>query len=243
MRRAVHLLGELMVTAGALVALFLVWQLFWTDVVASASTSRAMEDLRADFADAAPGQPGPSSGVPTPESGENTEPGEGTGPAPEPATREYAAGDGIAIVTIPSIDAEIPVLEGISLEVLDQGALGRYPHTQMPGEVGNFAVAGHRNTWGKPLHRLAEVQAGDPVVVEVAQGWHVYTYQRHRIVWPEQTEVLAPVPDQPGVEPTQASMVLTACHPIFSAAQRIVGYAEYDRFVPRQDGPPPEVTG
>ena len=61
------------------------------------------------------------------------------------------------------------------------------------------------------------------------------------MVYPWETEVLAPVPDRPGAEPTEAWMVLTACHPKFSAQQRLIGYALLDRTVPRAEGPPPEL--
>lgn len=227
--------GELLVTGGGLLLLFVVWQLVWTDVVANAQAARTLEDLRATFVSEAvePGTPAaPAPGTPdTPDTG-----GDGTPAALRP-------GDGVAILHVPSVGLERPVLEGTELEVLDQGVLGRYSHSAMPGEIGNFAVAGHRNTFGRPLTALGEMSPGDAVVVEVAEGWHVYVFDRHRVVLPHQTEVVAPVPDQPGVEPTEAWMVMTACHPRFSAAQRLIGYALHDRFVERADGPPAEFGG
>ncbi|MDQ3359695.1 MAG: sortase [Actinomycetota bacterium] len=84
---------------------------------------------------------------------------------------------------------------------------------------------------------------GDPVVVETADDYHVYTFERTRVVTPEQTEVLAAVPDDPSAEPAQAWMVITACHPKFSAAERLIGYALLDRTVPREAGPPAELSG
>ena len=145
------------------------------------------------------------------------------------------------MVTIPSIDLELPVLEGVGADVLDQGVLGHYPGTGAPGSVGNFAIAGHRTTHGAPLYDIDQIEVGDPIVVQTAQGWDVYTMQRERIVDPDAVEVIAPVPDDPQATPTQRSMVLTSCYPKLSAAQRIVAYASFDRHVPKGEGAPAEI--
>ncbi|OLT15662.1 hypothetical protein BJF80_09760 [Serinicoccus sp. CUA-874] len=144
---------------------------------------------------------------------------------------------------LPTVGELRPVAQGVALPILNLGVLGHYPSTDLPGEVGNFAVAGHRTTYGAPLWSIGELRPGDPVVVETAEGWHVYDLDRTEIIAPTQTEVIADVPGEPGAEPTQAWMVMTACHPKFSAAQRIAAFALLDRFVPRADGPPPEVGG
>jgi sortase A len=241
-RLVVRTVGELLVTAGALVLLFVVWQLWWTDVQASATADQALEQLQQSFAEPDPAAPSPD---PAPVTGTPTAaPGDGADPAPtrDDAPPAYEPGDGVAIVHLPSIDQTVAVQEGVTLDVLNRGVLGRYPHSGMPGEVGNFAVAGHRTTYGRPLWDLDSVRVGEPVVVETAAGWSVYVMQRHRVVLPHETEVVAPVPDHPGAEPTEAWMVLTACHPRFSAAERLVGYALLDRTVPRDQGPPPELT-
>lgn len=220
-------LGELMMTTGALLLLFVVWQLFWTDVLASATQTEEREAIVADFA-------------PDPERSQQFS----SGPIPvDEEVPEYEEGAGFAIAHLPSIDLEVPILEGVELSILDLGVLGHYPGTAMPGQVGNFALAGHRTTWGRPLHDLGEMQPGEPVVIEMAEGWFVYTFERQRVVLPNQTEVIAPVPDEVGEEPTEAWLVLTACHPKYSAAERLIGYASYDRFVPRDDGLPEELEG
>lgn len=220
MRLVARTVGEVLLTAGGLCVLFVLWQLWWTDVQAGATADKALEQIQATFV--APAEDETTSGEPT---------------------ADFAPGDGIAVVHLPTIDQTVAVQEGVGLDVLDRGVLGHYPHSALPGEVGNFAVAGHRTTWGRPLWDLASVKPNDPVVVETAEGWFVYAMDRHRIVNPWDTQVVAAVPDRSGVEPTQAWMVLTACHPKFSAAQRIVGYAVLDRVVPRDEGPPPELTG
>ena len=160
-----------------------------------------------------------------------------TAPA-EPAPAERTA---FAVVTIARFGAgwQRPVVEGTDHDALQQG-VGHEPGTALPGRVGNFATAGHRVTYGRPYHRIADLVPGDPIVVETRAGWSVYRYVRHRIVGPAQTEVVAAVPDRPGRTATGAWMTLIACHPPFSARERYVGYALLDRFVPRAAGPPPE---
>lgn len=232
MRILARTTGELMMTGGVLILLFVVWQLFWTDVLASATQNEARAEIVAEF---------------EPDNARAEQFAQGQfaqGPiAADAEVPAYEPGQGFALVHLPTIDAEIPVLEGIELAILDLGVLGHYPGTAMPGQVGNFAVAGHRTTWGRPLHDLGEMRAGDPVVVEMAEGWFVYTFERQRVVWPDQTEVIAPVPDEQGAQPAEAWMVLTACHPKYSAEQRLIGYASYDRFVARDEGLPTELGG
>ncbi|MGB3763864.1 MAG: class E sortase [Ornithinimicrobium sp.] len=153
----------------------------------------------------------------------------------------YAHGDTVAVVSIPSIDVELPVLEGVEADILDQGVLGHYPGTTGPGSVGNFAVAGHRTTHGAPLYDLNKVAVGDSIIVQTPQGWDVFTMARQRIVDPDAVEVVAAVPDDARSTPTQRWMVLTSCHPKLSAAQRIVVYARLDRHLSLDQGPPAEL--
>lgn len=158
-----------------------------------------------------------------------------------PSESEASAKATGAVVHLPTIGEVHPALPGVGADVLDQGVLGRYPGSADPGEIGNFAVAGHRTTYGRPLWALGELTKGDPVVVETADAYHVYVVRRLRVVEPEADEVLAPAPGQPGVAATKPWMVLTTCHPRFSAQQRLVGFAVPDRSVPRSEGPPPEL--
>lgn len=206
---AIGVVGEVLVTLGVLVLAFLAWQLWWTDVVADGEQARTVSGLEQRFAAAR---------------------------APDVTAQ---VGQAFATIRIPRFGADYvrPVIEGTAKAQIDAG-VGHSPGTAMPGRVGNFATAGHRVTYGKPYNLIHTLRPGDAIVVETSAGWSVYRYQRHRIVTPDQTQVLAPVPDRPGVEPTQAWMTLVACHPPFSARERYVGYALLERFVPRDQGPP-----
>lgn len=218
--RASRALGVLALITGVAVLSVLLYQFWWTDVEAGRRSTTLVAQAREQF-DQQVSSPGPELTQSAAAIGEDAPPG--------------------AIVHLPTIDEVHPVGEGVEADVLDLGGLGRYPGSASPGTIGNYAVAGHRTTYGRPLWALDQLTPGDPVVVETAEAYHVYTFRRHRVVTPEDTTVLAPAPDQPDVPATEASMVLTTCHPVFSARQRLIGNAVLDRSVDRSAGPPPEL--
>lgn len=143
-------------------------------------------------------------------------------------------GEGIALMRIPKLgsDWEQPVLSGIDEHTLTRG-LGWYPSTAEPGQVGNFAVAGHRSGNGRPFDRLLDLNAGDEVVVETRT--HIYTYvldnsPRDLTVQNTDTWVLDPVPskdrsaEDPAPTPTQALLTLTTCQDFFTSPDRSIGF-------------------
>lgn len=199
-------LGELLLTLGGLVLLFVVWQLFWTDVVSDRAQARTVTSLEQDFVDAS------------------------RDPGKAPAAATLIGGDAFAVVRIPRFgsDYERPLVEGTSAAELARG-LGHYVGTAGPGEVGNFAIAGHRTTFGKPLAEIASLRPGDEVIVETVAGESVYAVRSHTIVRPWESEVIAPVPGDRAAKPTKAMLTLTSCHPRFSAKQRYVVHAELVR--------------
>ncbi|HET6967138.1 MAG TPA: class E sortase [Ornithinibacter sp.] len=214
MRRAVGWAGELVITLGVLLLLFVAWQLWWTDVVSDREAARVVATLEDEFA-RAPGAaaPLPASGIP-----------EGIGD------------DGaFAIVRIPRFGADYarPLLEGTGRPVLALG-IGHYTGTAGPGQVGNFAIAGHRTTYGRPFHDVDRLRDGDRVVVETAGTVHVYEVTGRDVVRPTDVDVIAPVPDEPGAAPTEALITLTSCHPRYSATERFVVHGRLVESVPRE---------
>ena len=218
MRRAVGWAGELVITLGVLVLLFVAWQLWWTDVVSDREASRVVATLEDEFARA------PGTGAPLPGSG-----------IPEGIGDDGA----FAIVRIPRFGADYarPLIEGTDRPVLALG-LGHYVGTAGPGQVGNFAVAGHRTTYGRPLHDVDLLRDGDRVVVETVDTVHVYEVTARDVVRPTDVEVIAPVPDEPGAAPTQALITLTSCHPKYSATERFVVHGRLVESVPRAQWDP-----
>ena len=148
-------------------------------------------------------------------------------------------GQAVGIVRIPRFGGSFarPVLEGTDRDTLIKG-IGHYAGTAMPGVVGNFAVSGHRTTYGRPLHNIDLLRKGDVIVVETKASYVVYAVARHVIVTPDRVEVIAPVPQRPGVHPTAAWMTLTTCHPKYSASQRYIVFAQLVRVIPRAKGLP-----
>ncbi|ROS75569.1 class E sortase [Cellulomonas sp. PhB143] len=226
----VGVVGELLITLGVLLALFIVWQLWWTDVQG--------DRYQADVIDSLAWTPPPAQADadPTPRRDE------------PPVMDEPANLTVFAQMYVPRFGADYvkPVAQGIDkAEVLDTIGIGHYPGTAMPGGLGNFAVAAHRTTFGKPFNKIADLREGDPVVVRTEDTWYVYRVTTHLIVYPDEVGVVAPVPsdpDDPDVVPTQRLITMTSCHPLFSAAQRYIVHGELDYWLPVEDGTPAELT-
>lgn len=140
---------------------------------------------------------------------------------PDPAERGTAAippeGDPVAKIEIPKIGVDKLVVEGVSVADLKDGP-GHYPETPLPGQKGNAAIAGHRTTYGAPFNRVDELVPGDEIFVDTVQGRFRYLVVEQLIVSPSQVEVLEDKGDN--------RLTLTACHPKYSARQRIVIVAE-----------------
>jgi sortase A len=221
LRWAVRTLGEVLITVGLLLFLFIAWQLWWTDVTANREQAVTINTLEKGF--------GPAGS-----------PVRAAAPADPLATlTNVPFGQAFAIMRIPRFGADYarPVLQGTDSDALTQG-IGHYSGTAFPGQVGNFAVAGHRTTYGKPLSDIDLLQKGDIIVVETKTNYVVYSVDRHVIVTPDQVEVIAPVPQHAGASPTEAWLTMTACHPRFSANQRYVVFSKLVKTIPRANGLP-----
>ena len=214
LRVAVRTAGELLVTFSVLLALFIVYQLYYTNVVGRQAMNHEVNAMHRQWTAAAPASPA----APAPH-------GESAPAVAPPLTPVLHNGDNVAILHIPRLgsdDAGIPVLEGVGLDVLDK-ATGHYPGTALPGQIGNFAVAGHRKTHGEPFRHLDEMRAGDLVYVETAKAWYTYRIDADPvIVQPTDLAAVDPVPGEPGVRPTHDLITLTTCNPWWSSTQRMI---------------------
>ncbi|MGC5627845.1 class E sortase [Georgenia sp. Z1344] len=227
---AVGVLGELLLTAGVVLGLYVVWQLWWTDLEGHARQEESVAAIAGAIGAAADGV------------GEAR-----TDDAPPFASADLELPDGmtaLGVVHVPAWgeDHALPLLEGVGMDVIDFGALGHYPGTALPGEIGNHAVAGHRQTHGSPLGQVADLEVGDPIVVETADTFYVYRVTGSEIVRPWDVEVVAPVPGDPSAEPSERLMTLTTCHPFNYSTHRWITYTELDHWVDRSDGMPAELV-
>jgi sortase A len=127
-------------------------------------------------------------------------------------------GRAVSILRIPAIDVDLVVVEGTDTESLKKGP-GHYARTAYPWEDhGRVGIAGHRTTYGSPFWALDELEAGDRIVLATEYGVFDYRVTGSRIIAPSDGSVLRPT-DEP-------TLVLTTCHPRFSAAQRLVVFAD-----------------
>lgn len=236
--RAVALLGELMIIVGALLALYVVWELFYTDVAANKTQTEVLQTL--DWAYTAP-----VTAAVTPQEGPQVIADEFKfDPDSAPVMEEPKFATTFATFYVPrwGEDYVKPISQGVDRHtILDKLGIGHYPHTGMPGALGNFAISAHRTTYGKPFNRIAELQQGDYLVVQTEDTWYVYQVTSHKIVRPTQVEVIAPVPGDPGAEPDGHYITLTSCHPMFSAAERYVVHGELVYWSPTGNGVPAEL--
>jgi len=219
--------GRVMIAAGVLILLFVVYQLWGTGLRTAAAQSQLRDEFDARLRAATettlpaldetttstttdPNAPAPTIAPPTP------------GGALDPVKPGEALGN----ISIDKIGVDFQMVEGVDLNYLQDGP-GHFPGTPFPGQSGNAALAGHRTTWAAPFNRIDELVPGDTITIETVQGLFTYAVVAppgaseadgigHRIITPTQTEIL----DQP----TDGANTLTlmACHPKYSAAQRIV---------------------
>lgn len=226
----VSVVGELILSLGIIVLLYVVWQLWWTNIEANSAQADVVSEMSRSY-----------DGPMEPSLGDVAQPSE----VGEPAVMDPGPlGSEIGVVYIPRLGEEYsrPVIEGTSAEVLDTLGLGHYQGTAMPGQEGNFAVAGHRQTNGAVLDGIDTLQEGDRLHVRTADGYYTYRYAETLIVQPTETDVLAPVPGEPGEPADGRYMTLTSCHPRFGDTERIIVHAELESWRPSSAGPPPEIA-
>jgi sortase A len=202
--RVLGAIGRTCITAGILILLFVAYQLWGTGIREAQAQRKLENEFEQRLGDAgvvAPDEsaqgPGPSPTTTTP------------GPPPPPV----AEGDAVAHLSIPDIGVDKIVIEGVALNDLKRGP-GHYPDTPLPGQPGNAAIAGHRTTYGAPFNRINELERGDEILITTVQGAFRYEVSDQLIVSPSEVGVLDDFGDN--------RLTLTACHPKYSARQRII---------------------
>jgi sortase A len=138
--------------------------------------------------------------------------------------RRTDPGDPLGRLRIPRIGVSAVVVEGTATGDLSKGP-GHYPATPLPGEHGTVGVAGHRTTYGAWFRHIDRLRPGDPLVLTMPYGRFTYRVERTRIVVPTALWVTRRV--------AYDRIILSACNPLYSAAQRIVVFARLVSAVPR----------
>ncbi|MBI0297936.1 class E sortase [Streptomyces sp. PRKS01-29] len=235
--------GELAVTLGVVVLLFVVHQLWWTNRQARAGArhevsvlERRWQDGAGESATPAPGATR-SSGSPR---GDDRDRDRDRATGGGGGSREPRRDQAYAVLRIPRIGLTVPIAEGISrAAVLNKGYVGHYPRTAQPGQAGNVALAGHRNTHGEPFRQLDEVRPGDTVRIDTADARYTYAIERTLPrTSPADGTVIARVPHSsahPRYRYTEPGyyLTLTTCTPEFTSRYRLVVWARLKAAAPR----------
>lgn len=217
---ASRVVGEVFISLGVLMLLFVTYQLWWTNIRAEQIAGKETNRIQDEWArgDRKPGV--------------------------------FAPGQGFAIMHIPKLDVVVPIAEGIDKEkVLDRGMLGHYGEgrlkTAMPSdEQGNFSVAGHRNTHGEPFRYINKLEPGDPIVVETQDAY--YTYEMAGILpqtAPSNISVIEPVPVGSGFQGPGRYLTMTTCTPEFTSTYRLIVWGKMVDERPRSQGKPDALVG
>lgn len=222
--------GDLLITAGVLVGLFLGWQVWWNNLVmAGQQTSAAAEQSR-QWIDDALKAPKPTA--------EETK----TAAVTPPVMAQPADYESFAVIYIPRLGADWKrtIRQTVDVErVLNSytAGVGHYKETQMPGEVGNFAVAGHDSGWGNTFIDLSKLHVGDKIYVQTKDGWYTYVFRNFEYVQPSAIQVISAVPRRADVKPVDRLMTITTCNPPFHAGERLIAYNVFQGYAPAQDVP------
>lgn len=169
----------------------------------------AFQNTLQDFEQEATGTPPPQ--VNAQENSGGAAPQNPVTPDKKPSSQDIKA---LAIMVIPKINITVAVAEGTDMETLKY-AVGHFEGTALPGEKGNFCVAGHRSyTYSEYFNRLDELVAGDEIIVRTKKGEFTYIVDGKKVVEPQEVSVLNPTK-----EPT---ITLVTCTPVRTATHRLI---------------------
>lgn len=218
----VSVIGEILITLGVLLALFVVYSLWWTNVIADRHEKKAAAQVRQEWSQAPPQ---------TPARGLNTK-------------------DGIGFLHVPAMGRhyEVLVKKGTSVSVLNEGVAGYYTRptpSAMPWDTtGNFTVAAHRDGHGAKFHNIDKIHLGDAIVFESKDTWYIYkVYKILDRTSKYDVAVTAQIPKESGRTEPGRYITLTTCTPVYTSRYRYVVWGELVRIekVDALRTPPPEL--
>ena len=214
--------------------LFLGWQVWWNSaVLASQQTSAASKQAQEWL------EQSKSLHVPTP----TPTPGATAAPAP-PVMAPVAAAQPLGVMYVPRFGDgwKRIIRETVDVQsVLNSynAGVGHYPNSQMPGAVGNFAVAAHDTGYGNAFLNVSKLQLGDKIYIQTKDGFYTYEFRNFEYVQPTAVDVLLPVPQETNATPTNRLITLTTCNPPYHAQERIAAFGVFDSF---STTPPSEIA-
>ncbi|MFF7793611.1 class E sortase [Streptomyces sp. NPDC007991] len=218
---AVSVFGELLITAGLVLGLFVAYSLWWTNVVADRAAGKQADKVRDDWANGGAGGPG-----------------------------ALDTKNGIGFLHVPAMrNGEVLVEKGTSNKILNDGVAGYYTDPvkavlPMSGKTGNFSLAAHRDGHGAKFHNIDKIRKGDPIVFETKDKWYVYKVYD---ILPETSKfnvtVLSQVPKESGKKKPGHYITLTTCTPVYTSTYRYIVWGELERVekVDSERTPPKEL--
>ena len=197
MRHVTRTAGEIFLTLGVIGLLFIGYLIWGTALRTDAAQRQLSNELNQEW------------------SGNDIKAG--------PEQFDVATGQPFAFITIPAFGPHwrFTLIQGTALAQLDLSP-GHVPGTQWPGQVGNFAVAGHRVTAGNPFWSLPSLRAGDLIYIQTQDNNYTYRVTGEQTVLPTDLNVLDPVPGHPGERPSQRLITLITCDPAWTGTHRVI---------------------
>ncbi|NMN00855.1 Sortase family protein [Bifidobacterium sp. DSM 109958] len=234
--QAVGIVGEILLTLAVVCGLYVAWQMWWTGVESERTQLATRQSV--SWSDPAAGNGGGTVTIAAAQEGD-----------PPAQPQDPGSGDLIAQLYIPRFGTnwQRNIVEGVDAEQLARHGLGHYPTSQLPGQTGNFAVAGHRAGYGEPLAYVDQLQEGDPIIIRTQDYWYVYRYTNHKITVPTDVGVVTADPSSYGAYPAQNGryVTLTTCEPRYSptpATHRWISWGTFDYWAKVSDGVPKELA-
>lgn len=227
--QALGVFAEMLLTIAAICGLYIAWLMWWTGIQSEHTQQESLQSVSWSN----PAQGGDTR-IATAQEGD---------PPVQPGTARD--GDLVAQMYIPRFGDQWSrtVVEGTSAVELNKHGLGHYPDTQMPGAVGNVAIAGHRNGYGQPLGDVDKLVPGDSIIIRTQDYWYVYTYTSSKIVLPTEVDVVSANPENPGATAIKRMITLTTCEPKYSTpTHRWISFGELTYWAKVSDGIPKELS-
>lgn len=208
------LLGELLITVGLVLGLFVAYSLWWTNVLADRQASARGDAVRQQWL------------APSPSASEPAKPA-------EPGALDTAGG--VGFLHVPAMkNGEVLVKRGTAPDVLNDGVAGYYTEpvkSALPWDAaGNFSLAAHRDGHGAKFHNIDKVRNGDAIVFETRDTWYVYkVFAELRQTSKYNVDVISPVPKESGRTAPGRYITLTTCTPVYTSKYRYVVWGELVR--------------
>lgn len=218
-------LGELLITLGCVLALFVGWEVVWSSVA-----TKPLQNLAIAQVHDRPGYIAPASGKYAPEYQPDTAPTD---------VGSAKVGKTWLSLHVPrwGYSYNVAIAEGTDkATVLDKGLIGHYIGTQNVGQLGNFALAAHRITYGEPFAKIQQLRDGDLLIVESDKYYFVYKVYAEKIVAPTDMAVIWPVPYQANAVPTRRLITLTTCHPRYASTSRYIVWGDMQYWTKKSEG-------